>query len=177
MDLTGFHPIVQQWFARALGPPSEPQRQGWPLIRAGHDVLIAAPTGSGKTLTAFLACLDRLFRLSLEGELGDVTRVVYVSPLKALGNDVQKNLLQPLAEISALAREQGLEPKPIRVLVRTGDTPASERQGMVKRPPHVLITTPESLFLYLTAARAMGLVEQDFATVFNVLAQMAGVPK
>jgi ATP-dependent Lhr-like helicase len=154
MDLVDFHPIIQQWFARALGTPSEPQRRGWPLIRAGHDVLIAAPTGSGKTLTAFLACLDRLFRLSLGGELGDVTRVVYVSPLKALGNDVQKNLLQPLTEISALAREQGLEPKPIRVLVRTGDTPNSERQGMVKRPPHVLITTPESLFLYLTAPRA-----------------------
>jgi ATP-dependent Lhr-like helicase len=94
--LGAFHPVIAQWFARRLGTPSEPQAKGWPLIRQGRDVLIAAPTGSGKTLAAFLACLDRLFRLSLEGQLGDQTRVVYISPLKALGNDVQKNLLEPL---------------------------------------------------------------------------------
>src|SRR6185503_10772553 len=143
--LEGFHPVIRRWFGERLGVPSKPQIRGWPLIREGHDVLIAAPTGSGKTLSAFLACIDELFRLSLEGKLTDETRVVYVSPLKALGNDVQKNLLQPLAELDALARAMGYAPQPIRVLVRTGDTPASERAAMVKRPPHVLITTPESL--------------------------------
>jgi ATP-dependent Lhr-like helicase len=152
--LEPFHPVVRRWFAEVLGEPSQPQRLGWPKIQSGRDVLIAAPTGSGKTLAAFLACLDRLFRQALDGSLPDETEVLYVSPLKALGNDVQKNLLKPLEEIYARAREEGLEPKPIRVLVRTGDTPASERAAMIKRPPHVLITTPESLYLYLTSARS-----------------------
>jgi ATP-dependent Lhr-like helicase len=152
--LADFHPIIQRWFTSRLGDASEPQRQGWPLVRAGRDVLIAAPTGSGKTLSAFLAALDRLFRQALEGTLGDETSVLYVSPLKALGNDVQKNLLAPLEEIYALAREAGLDPAPLRVQVRSGDTPSKDRQGMVRRPPHILITTPESLYLYVTAARS-----------------------
>src|SRR5215470_7975572 len=152
-DLASFHPLVQRWFASTLGEPSEPQSQGWPRILAGEDVLIAAPTGSGKTLSAFLAALDRLLRLALEGQLEDRTSVVYVSPLKALGNDVQKNLVAPLQAIYALAAADGLFPEPIRVQVRTGDTPASERAQMLRRPPHVLITTPESLYLVLTAAR------------------------
>jgi ATP-dependent Lhr-like helicase len=117
-------------------------------------VLIAAPTGSGKTLTAFLAALDSLFRLALEGQLPDRTQVLYVSPLKALGNDVQKNLLQPLEELMQRARAAGYSPQELRVQVRTGDTSASERAQMVRRPPHILITTPESLYLYLTADRA-----------------------
>ncbi|MFZ5468298.1 MAG: DEAD/DEAH box helicase [Myxococcota bacterium] len=153
-SLAAFHPLVVRWFLTRLGEPSEPQVRGWPLIREGEDVLIAAPTGSGKTLSAFLACLDELFRLALEGALPDETRVVYVSPLKALGNDVQKNLLAPLEELYALSREVGLSPQPIRVLVRTGDTKASERAAMVKKPPHILITTPESLYLYLTAQKS-----------------------
>ncbi|XXF79076.1 DEAD/DEAH box helicase [Myxococcaceae bacterium GXIMD 01537] len=152
--LAPFHPVVQRWFAERLGEPSRPQVEGWPLIQQGHDVLIAAPTGSGKTLTAFLAALDGLFRLALEGRLENATRVLYVSPLKALGNDVQKNLLQPLEELMARARAEGFTPQEVRVQVRTGDTPASERAQMVRRPPHVLITTPESLYLYLTADRA-----------------------
>jgi ATP-dependent helicase Lhr and Lhr-like helicase len=152
--LAAFHPVVRRWFASRLGEPTRPQIEGWPLIHAGHDVLIAAPTGSGKTLTAFLAALDSLFRLALDKALSDHTQVLYVSPLKALGNDVQKNLLQPLEELMALAREQGFEPQPLRVQVRTGDTPAGERAQMVRRPPHILITTPESLYLYLTAERA-----------------------
>src|SRR5215471_16051169 len=151
--LAAFHPLVQRWFLSTLGAPSEPQRQGWPRILAGEDVLIAAPTGSGKTLSAFLAALDRLLRLALEGRLEDRTSVVYVSPLKALGNDVQKNLLAPLEAIYELAAKEGLFPEPVRVQVRTGDTPASERAQMLRRPPHVLITTPESLYLVLTAAR------------------------
>ncbi|HVE87397.1 MAG TPA: DEAD/DEAH box helicase, partial [Myxococcales bacterium] len=153
-SLSDFHPVIQRWFRTRLGDATEPQRLGWPLVRQGRDVLIAAPTGSGKTLSAFLAAIDRLFRQALDGTLAGETSVIYVSPLKALGNDVQKNLLAPLEEIYALAREEGLEPLPIRVMVRSGDTPAKDRQGMVKRPPHILITTPESLYLYLTAARA-----------------------
>ncbi|MBN8229257.1 DEAD/DEAH box helicase [Corallococcus macrosporus] len=152
--LAAFHPVVRRWFASRLGEPTRPQIEGWPLIHAGHDVLIAAPTGSGKTLTAFLAALDSLFRLALDGTLTDRTQVLYVSPLKALGNDVQKNLLQPLEELMTLAREEGYEPQHLRVQVRTGDTPAGERAQMVRRPPHILITTPESLYLYLTAERA-----------------------
>ncbi|WNG44105.1 DEAD/DEAH box helicase [Archangium minus] len=152
--LEPFHPVVQRWFTERLGEPSRPQVEGWPLIQAQHDVLIAAPTGSGKTLTAFLAALDRLFRLALEGRLPDQTQVLYVSPLKALGNDVQKNLLQPLEELMQRARAAGYSPQELRVQVRTGDTSASERSQMVRRPPHILITTPESFYLYLTADRA-----------------------
>ncbi|QDE66435.1 DEAD/DEAH box helicase [Myxococcus xanthus] len=152
--LAPFHPVVRRWFAERLGEPSRPQVEGWPLIQAGQDVLIAAPTGSGKTLTAFLAALDALFRLALEGTLPDCTQVLYVSPLKALGNDVQKNLLQPLEELLARARAEGFRPQELRVQVRSGDTPASERAQMVRRPPHILITTPESFYLYLTAEKA-----------------------
>jgi ATP-dependent Lhr-like helicase len=153
-SLQHFHPVVRRWFAERLGEPSRPQEEGWPLIQAGLDVLIAAPTGSGKTLTAFLAALDGLFRQALDGTLRDQTQVLYVSPLKALGNDVQKNLLQPLEELLTRARAEGYSPQELRVQVRTGDTSASERAQMIKRPPHILITTPESLYLYLTADRA-----------------------
>src|SRR4051812_45061023 len=152
--LDDFHPIVREWFLEEVGQPSAPQERGWPVIRSGKNVLIAAPTGSGKTLTAFLACLDELFRAAAAGTLEDETSMLYVSPLKALGNDVQKNLLQPLERLQARAAARGVKLQPIRVLVRTGDTPAHERQAMVKRPPHILITTPESLYLYLTATKS-----------------------
>ena len=154
VSLAPFHPIIRRWFAERLGEPTEPQVRGWPAILGGRDVLVTAPTGSGKTLAAFLAEVDRLFRLGLAGELQDGVQVVYVSPLKALANDVQKNLLAPLEQISELSRAEGLAPPHIRVQVRSGDTPQAERQAMVKRPPHILITTPESLYLYLTAARS-----------------------
>src|SRR5512134_1421022 len=145
MTLASFHPAVQAWFGRNLGPPTPPQREGWPLIRDGRHVLIAAPTGSGKTLAAFLSAIDGLLR---QGEaLRDETQVVYVSPLRALSNDVQKNLHAPLAGIRAL--DPGLPE--VRVLVRTGDTPAGERTAMARRPPHILVTTPESLYLMLTS--------------------------
>jgi len=151
------HPIVQEWFVRKFGTPTEPQEQGWPHILARRATLISAPTGSGKTLSAFLACIDQLVRKALDGYLTDTTEVLYVSPLKALGNDIQKNLEGPLAEIMQLASDRGVMMPPIRTAVRTGDTLQVERQRMLKKPPHILVTTPESLYILLTAdkSRAM----------------------
>jgi len=149
-----FHPLIQEWFERSFAGATEVQELAWQEISEGGDLLISAPTGSGKTLAAFLSCLDQLVRAGSGGSLLDETSVVYVSPLKALSNDIQKNLDRPLQEISALAAEKGLLLPPIRVAVRTGDTPMQERQQMIKRPPHVLVTTPESLFILLTAERS-----------------------
>src|SRR4051812_14603952 len=148
-----FHPAVDAWFRRRFSAPSPVQERAFPVIAGGGDTLITAPTGSGKTLAAFLSCLDRLVAESCAGALGDHTFVVYVSPLKALSNDIQKNLEQPIAEIGAIAEELGFGAGPltIRAAVRTGDTPAGERQKASKRPPHVLVTTPESLFILLTS--------------------------
>src|SRR5664279_3013140 len=151
--LSGFDPLVAEWFATRFGNPTEPQLLGWPEIRAGRDVLISAPTGSGKTLAAFLTAIDRLVRRARLGPLPEQTEVVYVSPLKALSNDVHKNLVQPLAEILALAARRGVVLEPIRAALRTGDTPQSERQAMTRRGPHILVTTPESLYILLTAAK------------------------
>ena len=154
MTLSRFHPAVRQWFASRFTEPTEPQQRAWPLIQDGRDVLIAAPTGSGKTLAAFLSAIDTLLREALERPLPDEVRVVYVSPLKALSNDVQKNLAEPLAEIRAGLAGLGLADVDLRAQLRTGDTPAAERQAMVERPPHILVTTPESLYLILTSSRA-----------------------
>jgi len=148
------HPLVREWFLRRLGTPTEPQEQGWPHILAGKTTLISAPTGSGKTLAAFLACIDRLVRKALAGELTDRLEVLYVSPLKALGNDIQKNLEIPLSEILQLAAECGFLMPEIRTAVRTGDTLMHERRKMLARPPHILVTTPESLYILLTAAKS-----------------------
>src|ERR1700756_2212342 len=155
--LTGLewaHPLVQEWFVRRFGTPTEPQAQGWPHILAGRTTLISAPTGSGKTLAAFLICIDRLVRKALDGSLRDATEVLYVSPLKALGNDIQKNLDGPLSEILALAAERGYLMPEIRTAVRTGDTLMPAGGAMIDRPPHILVTTPESLYLLLTAERS-----------------------
>jgi ATP-dependent Lhr-like helicase len=146
-----FSPLVTRWFRERFGTPTAAQAGGWPAISSGHDVLIAAPTGSGKTLAAFLWSVDRLITDADAGRLADETSVVYVSPLKALGNDVQRNLAGPLAELRALAAEAGRALPDVRVLVRSGDTPAAERQAMGRRPPHILVTTPESLYILLTA--------------------------
>jgi ATP-dependent helicase Lhr and Lhr-like helicase len=148
----GFHPAVERWFRTTHGVPSEPQRRGWPEIQAGRHTLIAAPTGSGKTLAAFLAAIDGLVRSALAGDLPDEVRVLYISPLKALSNDIEKNLQEPLLGIRAHLQELGLPAVEIRSLVRTGDTPASERARLVKSPPHILVTTPESLYILLTSA-------------------------
>ena len=152
------HTLVEDWFLQRFGFPTEPQEQGWPNILAGRNTLISAPTGSGKTLAAFLACIDRLVRQGVRGELRDSTAVVYVSPLKALGNDIQKNLEAPLAEITQLAADRGLTLPGIRTAVRTGDTLPAERRAMLKRPPHILVTTPESLYILLTAEKSRELL-------------------
>jgi len=156
MSLSGFHPAIERWFESRFREPTEPQQRAWPLIQAGRNALIAAPTGSGKTFAAFLAAIDSLLRQGLDGggTLADGTQVVYVSPLKALSNDVQKNLAEPLAEIRRTLETLCLPDVEIRTLVRTGDTPGAERQEMVRRPPHILVTTPESLYLILTSERA-----------------------
>ncbi|WP_075093079.1 DEAD/DEAH box helicase [Planctomyces sp. SH-PL14] len=171
MDGFSFHPVIREWFQRRFRNPTDPQAQGWPHIAAGKHTLIAAPTGSGKTLTAFLAVIDRLFREAAEGNPADEVeddeaeeslaaepkpgiRVIYVSPLRALSNDMQKNLEQPLQEIYAEAAAQGLNVPPIRVGLRTGDTPSHKRAAIVKNPPQILVTTPESLYLMLTSERA-----------------------
>src|SRR5271167_1004047 len=158
------HPLVAEWFLGRFGSPTEPQEQGWPEILAGRTTLISAPTGSGKTLAAFLICIDRLVRKALEGALHDRTEVLYVSPLKALGNDIQKNLEVPLGEILALAAQRGMLMPEIRTAVRTGDTLMKERRAMLKRPPHILVTTPESLYILLTANSSRAIL-RDVETV------------
>ena len=147
------HPVTQEWFLTKFGSPTEPQIAGWPSILAGDATLISAPTGSGKTLAAFLVCIDMLLRKALEGSLLSQTEVIYVSPLKALSNDVQKNLDGPLAEIQQLAMQRGYLCPEIRTGVRTGDTLQKERTAMLKHPPHILVTTPESLYILLTAGK------------------------
>jgi len=163
-SLAWAHPLVQEWFVSRFGTPTEPQEQGWPQILAGHTTLISAPTGSGKTLAAFLACIDRLVRKALAGHLSDRTEVLYVSPLKALGNDIQKNLEIPLGEILQMAGERGLLMPEIRTAVRTGDTLMKDRRAMLKRPPHILVTTPESFYILLTAESSRRIL-RDVETV------------
>src|SRR3984885_7365354 len=163
-SLAWAHPLVAEWFIARFSTPTEPQEQGWPHILAGHTTLISAPTGSGKTLAAFLACINRLVCKALAGELLDRTEVLYISPLKALGNDIQKNLEVPLGEILQMAGERGLLMPEIRTAVRTGDTLMHERRAMLKRPPHILVTTPESLYILLTADKSRAIL-RDVETV------------
>ena len=148
------HPVVQEWFTAKFGSPTDPQISGWPAILRGEPTLISAPTGSGKTLAAFLVCIDKLLRSALQGRLTEQTHVVYISPLKALSNDVQKNLDGPLAEIQQLAMQRGYLCPEIRTGVRTGDTLTKDRASMLKHPPHILVTTPESLYILLTAGKS-----------------------
>ena len=164
-----FLPFVRRWFAQTFHEPTVAQRDGWPAIASGRDTLIVAPTGSGKTLAAFLWAVDHLHRLGLQGRLEDRVYVVYVSPLRALNNDIEKNLREPLAGLRAAAVADGLRPPEIRVAVRTGDTLAPQRQAMTRRPPHILITTPESLYILLTAERFRpALAEARFVIVDEV---------
>ncbi len=154
LSLAWAHPLVREWFLAKFGTPTEPQEQGWPHILAGRNTLISAPTGSGKTLAAFLACIERLVRKSANGELQDRTEVLYVSPLRALSNDIHKNLELPLSEILQLGLKEGPWMSEIRAAVRTGDTLMRDRQAMLRRPPHILVTTPESLYILLTAGKS-----------------------
>src|SRR3954453_5216594 len=158
------HPLVADWFVRKFATPTEPQEQGWPHILAGKTTLISAPTGSGKTLTAFLVMIDRLVPKALAGALEDRTEVLYISPLKALGNDIQKNLEAPLGEIMQMAQDRGLLMPMIRTAVRTGDTLQPERRAMLRRPPHILVTTPESFYILLTAESSRKILK-DVETV------------
>lgn len=155
--MKGFLPVVRDWFLESTGEPSEPQRRGWPEIAAGKNVLICAPTGSGKTFAAFLKCLDILYAKKTPGERNAGVRIVYISPLKALNNDIYRNLEIPLKGIRQKAEKQGLELPAIETAVRTGDTPQKERARMLKYPPDILITTPESLFIMLTSPSSRNL--------------------
>ena len=168
-----FDPIVEKWFTNRFGSPTEPQALGWPEIAAGRDTLISAPTGSGKTLAAFLICLDRLVRAARAQTLPDATQVVYVSPLKALSNDIHRNLEIPLAEIAALAKAEGIPLMPIRTSVRTGDTPMHERAKMLKQPPHILVTTPESLYILLTAEKSREMLKTTSTVIVDEIHAMA----
>ena len=159
MSLAGFHPFVSRWFSETLGDPTVAQQRGWDAIRQNRHTLIAAPTGSGKTLAAFLTAIDDLVREAAEGPLPDEVRVVYVSPLKALSADIHKNLAEPRRGIRQLAEAAGLEPPRITAAVRTGDTTSSERAAILRKPPHILVTTPESLYLLLTAERSRNLLQ------------------
>ena len=154
MPLAPFHPLVARWFSETLGQPTAAQARGWEAIRSRRHTLIAAPTGSGKTLAAFLTAIDDLVHEGLAAPLPDEVRVVYVSPLKALSADIHKNLAEPRLGIERLAAHEGVTAPRITAAVRTGDTTQSERAGILRTPPHILVTTPESLYLMLTSARS-----------------------
>ncbi|HTT03780.1 MAG TPA: DEAD/DEAH box helicase [Steroidobacteraceae bacterium] len=172
--LERFHPAVARWFAARFPAPTAPQLAAWPAILAGRDALIAAPTGSGKTLAAFLSAIDQLVREAAAGRLVDGTQVVYVSPLKALSNDIQRNLEEPLAGIAAELAAAGQPAPGIRAAVRTGDTPAAVRSAMLRRPPHILVTTPESLYLLLTSESGRRLLAGTRSVIVDEIHALAG---
>src|ERR1051325_7265638 len=174
MNLDLFHPAVARWFARSFPAPTDPQLQAWPEIKKQRHTLIAAPTGSGKTLAAFLSAIDDLVCLGVEGKLDDTTHVIYVSPLKALSNDVQRNLQVPLEGIEEELKHLGLPEVNIRTLVRTGDTPASERTAMTKRPPHIVVTTPESLYILLTSDGGRRMLETARTLILDEIHAVVG---
>src|SRR5688572_5226415 len=174
MPLSRFHPAVQRWFSETLGQPTIAQQRGWEAIREGRHTLIAAPTGSGKTLAAFLTALDDLFQESLQHPLPDEVRVVYVSPLKALSTDIHKNLAEPRLGIRKLAEEMELGRPRITAAVRTGDTTQGERASMLRTPPHILVTTPESLYLLLTAERGREMLRTARTVIVDEIHALIG---
>ncbi|HVN35788.1 MAG TPA: DEAD/DEAH box helicase, partial [Casimicrobiaceae bacterium] len=169
-----FHPAVAAWFGRSFARPTEPQARAWRLVGDGRNVLIAAPTGSGKTLAAFLSAIDALVRQGVKAALPDETQVVYVSPLKALSNDIRNNLVAPLAGIRRELESLGLPDVDIRTLVRTGDTPQSERLGMRKRPPHIVVTTPESLYVLLGSESGRRMLATTRLAIVDEIHALAG---
>src|SRR5881227_103976 len=173
-----FHPAVARWFARTFAAPTPAQRAAWPVIAARRHVLIAAPTGSGKTLAAFLAAIDELVRTGLTaGALPDETLVVYVSPLKALSNDIQRNLEAPLAGIRAELAALGLPEIEIRTFVRTGDTPQHERARSAKRPPHIVVTTPESRYIRLGSESGRRMLASTRTVIVDEIHAMVGAKR
>jgi ATP-dependent Lhr-like helicase len=168
-----FHPAVARWFLRQFKAPTAAQAEAWPAIQAGEHVLIAAPTGSGKTLAAFLAAIDGLVRQGLESGLPNETQIVYVSPLKALSNDIQKNLEVPLAGIGQELSALGLPPVAIRSWVRTGDTPQAERDKMRRAPPHIVVTTPESLYILLGSESGRAMLKTTRAVIVDEIHAVA----
>ena len=174
MPLTSFHPVVARWFNTHFDTPSDVQRQAWPAIRAGESTLIAAPTGSGKTLAAFLAAIDQLVQQGLESPLPDETRILYISPLKALSNDIHKNLELPLDGIRFALLEHGLPDVAIRAQTRTGDTSAAERAAMKRHPPHILVTTPESLYILLTSDSGREMLGTVRSVIVDEIHALAG---
>ena len=172
--MIGFHPLVSRWFLEAIGEPTSAQQRGWEAIRSGQHTLIAAPTGSGKTLAAFLTTIDDLVREGADSPLADAVRVVYVSPLKALSADIHKNLAEPRRALRGLAEESGLEIPRITAAVRTGDTTSSERAAMLRTPPHILVTTPESLYLLLTAERSRQMLRTTKTVIVDEIHAVIG---
>src|SRR5271156_3310542 len=172
--LDSFHPAVAAWFSRTFDAPTPAQERAWPALRSGRNVLVAAPTGSGKTFAAFLAAIDQLVTEGLESALPDETRIVYVSPLKALSNDIHRNLEAPLEGIGAELKALGLADVPIRAAVRTGDTPQGERARMRRTPPHILVTTPESLYILLTSASGRDMLSTCRTVIVDEIHAIAG---
>ncbi len=175
--LKPFHPLVRRWFRDTLGAPSAPQREGWPAIASGAHTLILAPTGTGKTLTAFLWELNQLITSGMREPLGNAVHILYVSPLKALNNDIQRNLERPLTELRERFTAAGESFPEIRVAVRTGDTPASARARMIRKSPHILITTPESLHIMLTTVRGRGMFSGVRAVIVDEIHAIAGTKR
>ncbi|MFT4563286.1 MAG: ATP-dependent Lhr-like helicase, partial [Gammaproteobacteria bacterium] len=174
MSESNFHPVVSRWLEQTFGAPTPCQVQAWSMIKAGRHTLVAAPTGSGKTLAAFLSAIDDLVRLSLAGALEDSTAVLYVSPLKALSNDIEKNLNFPLESIHKSLAVDDIDYTPIRAAVRTGDTPQAARAAMRRRPPHILVTTPESLYLLLTSASGREMLSSVRTVIVDEIHALAG---
>src|SRR5580692_10142747 len=172
--LNSFHPAVAAWFSRTFDAPTDAQVAAWPALFAGRHVLVAAPTGSVNTFAAFLAAIDQLIKEGLQGPLPDETRVVYVSPLKALSNDIQRNLQAPLAGIREELALLKLPDVALRAVVRTGDTTQAERAGMRRKPPHIVVTTPESLYILLGSASGREMLSTCRTVIVDEIHAIAG---